>query len=93
MEVAMRITALLIVAATAASLAGQALAQEATARKGTRNYVPPEPVSSESLEKATAPHTFEGCMASWDAKTHISKSDWRKICERDIRSRAAHSGQ
>jgi hypothetical protein len=88
----MRITALLIVVATTASVAGQALAQEATARRGTRNYVPPEPVSSEALEKATAPHTLEGCMASWDPKTHISKSAWRKICQRDIRARAAHSG-
>jgi len=89
----MRVSSLLIVAVAAGCLAGQTLAQEVTARKGTRNYVPPEPISPESAERAEAPHTFEGCLASWDASTHISKSAWRRICQRAVRSRAAHSGQ
>jgi len=37
-------------------------------------------------------NTLEGCMATWDASTHISKDKWREICRRQIRARAAHSG-
>ena len=38
-------------------------------------------------EKASATHqpTVEECMASWDDKTHITKTSWRLICERQIK--------
>ena len=57
-------------------------------RKGTRLYRPDE---SEAQEKAAAEKTsgekkLDECMASWDTKTHIAKSNWRQICEREIKN-------
>jgi hypothetical protein len=37
-------------------------------------------------------NTLDGCMAAWDPATHISKDQWREICQRQIRANAAHSG-
>jgi hypothetical protein len=63
-------------------------------RKGTRAYMPDESVDYSALvegqEKATAPaeqtaqQKLDQCMASWDTKTHITKANWRKICERQL---------
>ena len=61
-------------------------------RKGTRNYSPDdagaatEPKDAESSAEATEARKvrLENCMASWDSKTHITKSSWRKICERQL---------
>ena len=45
----------------------------------------------EGQEKAAATHEptaeerLEECMASWDDKTHITKSSWRQICQRQIK--------
>jgi hypothetical protein len=53
-------------------------------RKGTRIYTP------DTLEPTTTSHEqnskekIDECMASWDAKTHITKAAWRKICERQL---------
>ena len=63
-------------------------------RKGTRVYTPDESADYKDLvegqEKATATHDakseekLERCMASWDSGTHITKPNWRKICERQL---------
>jgi hypothetical protein len=63
-------------------------------RKGTRVYTPDESadysVLVEGQEKATATTEptnqlkLDRCMASWDVKTHITKANWRKICEREL---------
>lgn len=90
MEGVVRISGLLLAAATSGIiLAGLADAQEG--RKGTRNYAPADAANA-TTEPAAAVNTLEGCIASWDAGTHISKEDWREICLRELRARAAHSG-
>jgi hypothetical protein len=33
--------------------------------------------------------SLEGCMATWDKGTHISKSRWREICQRNANDREA----
>ena len=63
-------------------------------RKGTRVYAPDESADYKELvegqEKATATHDatsqekLDQCMASWDSGTHITKPNWRKICERQL---------
>jgi len=63
-------------------------------RKGTRVYTPDDSVDYGALvegqEKATATtestaqQKLDQCMASWDTKTHITKANWRKICEREL---------
>lgn len=63
------------------------------ARKGTRNYVPDTaPAATPDTAPATDPaahaKALEDCIAIWDAKTHITKSKWREICERQIKERA-----
>jgi hypothetical protein len=69
------------------------------ARKGTRNYRPDDagapgsssatttPPPSDKPEAAADTRTLEGCMATWDAGTHITKSRWREICQRNINAR------
>ncbi len=32
-------------------------------------------------------------MAIWDRDTHITKSEWRKICQRQIKDRELGSGR
>ena len=63
-------------------------------RKGTRVYTPDETQDYKALvegeEKALTTHEptpqekIDQCMASWDSKTHITKANWRKICERQL---------
>ena len=69
---------------------------EIEGRKGTRLYTSDESVDYGTLvegqEKAAATHEpttherVDQCMASWDAKTHITKASWRQICEREIKN-------
>ena len=93
MEVAVQVSGLLLAAAATAILAGQAFAQDETARKGTRNNIPADAASTTAAKEVEARvNTLEGCMASWDASTHISKEAWHEICQRELRARAAHSG-
>ena len=64
-------------------------------RRGTRLYRPGDTESDDPLvegeEKTTATHEptteerLEECMASWDEKTHITRSGWRLICQRQIK--------
>ena len=61
------------------------------ARKGIRLYGPDVPdegaMRGESLpSEQTAKEKIDQCMASWDTKTHITKSSWREICEREIKN-------
>jgi hypothetical protein len=70
------------------------------ARKGTRNYVPDDGGTAEAPQETAPGQTdpaadvkaLEECIAIWDAGTHITKSKWREICERQIKARGAHSG-
>jgi hypothetical protein len=62
-------------------------------RKGTRVFTPDDSgdygVLLEGQEEATATteptaqQKLDRCIASWDAQTHITKANWRKICERE----------
>jgi hypothetical protein len=60
-------------------------------RKGTRNYSADDSGAATDLKDADSSSKTEArkgrldnCMASWDSKTHIPKSNWRKICERQL---------
>ena len=63
-------------------------------RKGTRVYTPDGSEDYRTLvegeEKAiatpeqAAKEKLDQCMASWDTKTHITKANWWKICERQL---------
>ena len=72
---------------------GRSFVVKTEGRKGTRLYdVPDEEADlTEAEEKAAATHEptaedrLEECMASWDEKTHITKSSWRLICQRQIK--------
>ena len=72
---------------------GRSFVVKTEGRKGTRLYRPDdsEGYDSEAEEKATATHEptteerIDQCMASWDAETHITKSGWRLICQRQIK--------
>jgi len=61
-------------------------------RKGTRLYRPDpdEAAAAAKWETAhsdqTANKKLDDCLASWDAKTHLAKSNWRQICEREIKN-------
>jgi hypothetical protein len=95
--------ALVLCAAAAPSLAlpgSKPVAEERpsvwqpAARKGTRNYVPdagpaatPD-TTAPAADPAAHAKALEDCIAIWDAKTHITKSKWREICERQIKERA-----
>lgn len=69
------------------------------ARKGTRNFRTDDADAPGAPSTSTAPalpdkpadaadtHTLESCMATWDKGTHISKSRWREICQRNINAR------
>jgi hypothetical protein len=63
-----------------------------TGRKGTRNYMPDaDEISAEAKENATqsadtTKARLDQCMASWDRNTHITQSNWRQICEREIKA-------
>ena len=74
---------------------GRSFVVKTEGRKGTRLYrtdVPDEGGDlSEAEEKTAATHEptaeerLDQCMASWDEKTHITKSSWRLICQRQIK--------
>jgi hypothetical protein len=63
-------------------------------RKSTRddradNKITPEPPQS-TQDKIDGPisaatHLLEGCMAIWDADTHITRSRWKENCKRQIK--------
>jgi hypothetical protein len=40
-----------------------------------------EPATAEP-PKSLATESLESCMARWDAKTHMTKDDWRRTCKR-----------
>jgi hypothetical protein len=62
---------------------------EPVARKGTRAYAP----DGAAMAAGTQPQTsstndaLEQCMATWDAGTHITKSNWKTICIRQLKER------
>jgi hypothetical protein len=62
------------------------------ARKGTRSYapdaLPATPDTAPADDPAAHAEALAGCIATWDAKTHITRSKWREICERQIKERA-----
>ncbi len=65
-------------------------------RKGTRLYRPDDAgVDKEGAEADSEglfysqTETLEACMETWDRETHISKSRWREICQREIKARNA----
>lgn len=74
-------------------------AVQLAARKGTRNFrtddadtpgapstttTPPPPDKPADAAEA---NTLDACMATWDKGTHISKSRWREICQRNANDR------
>ena len=79
---------------TVATVGPNHLELKTEGRKGTRVYTPDESADYKELvegqEKAAATHDetsqekLEQCMASWDSGTHITKPNWRKICERQL---------
>jgi hypothetical protein len=61
-------------------------------RKGTRAYRPdgtaattsePAPETTPSI---SAKDKLDQCLDTWDAGTHITKSKWREICQRQLKS-------
>lgn len=66
---------------------------QAHAGTGARNYRPSE---GKSAAPETAPEeggtettgTLEGCIASWDRGTHMTKDEWRNACKRVMDQRA-----
>ena len=40
--------------------------------------------TAQQKTESTAQQKLDQCMASWDTKTHITKANWRKICEREL---------
>ena len=79
---------------TVPSIGSDHLVVKTEGRKGTRAYTPDESEDYKALvegqEKATATddvtsqEKLERCMESWDGGTHITKPNWRKICERQL---------
>src|SRR5262245_41030660 len=49
-----------------------------------------EPVDEVQSIKRRAPETWltTSCLADWDAQTHMTKTEWRRTCERVSRERA-----
>ena len=86
--------ALALEGSTVTAIGSNHLVVKSEGRKGTRVYTPDESEDYKALvegqEKATATHDatsqdkLEQCMASWDSGTHITKPNWRKICERQL---------
>jgi hypothetical protein len=52
----------------------------------------PQAGNQPDVPKFAAPDSLEGCMETWDAETHITKAEWRKICQRQIKEREAQPG-
>jgi hypothetical protein len=63
------------------------------ARRGTRNYMTddttPLDTSPAATDAASEAKALEDCIAIWDAGTHITKSKWREICQRQLKERGA----
>src|SRR5215471_19329841 len=49
-----------------------------------------EPVDEVQAIKQRAPEDWltTACLADWDAQTHMTKTEWRRTCERVSRERA-----
>ena len=65
---------------------------EQIARKGTRAYKPDGaspalPADASQTESPTSDDALAQCIAAWDAGTHISPSNWREICKRQLNDR------
>ena len=71
--------------------------QDIAARRGTRNYRPEgdsattTPTTTPSAKEVNPSATSTAdklaqCMETWDTGTHISKSKWREICQRQLRA-------
>ncbi len=80
--------------AIAPPAAGIAQVVEPAARKGTRAYrpdgaAPPVPADAAQGTAQSGDDALAQCIASWDAGTHISPSNWREICKRQLRDRDA----
>ena len=94
LALAARDQALALDASKATAIGSNPFVVKTEGRKGTRVYTPDETQDYKALvegeEKALATHEptpqekLDQCMASWDTKTHITKANWRKICERQL---------
>lgn len=69
---------------------------EPAVRKGTRKYRADEtpaataPADSTTTAKSRGPSRADKlsqCMDTWDTGTHITKSKWREICQRQLNER------
>ena len=66
---------------------------EVQARKGTRLYSPdgtgaaPTLPADTATQAQSAEEALEQCMNTWDTGTHITKSKWREICQRQLKDR------
>ena len=86
--------ALALEGSTVTAIGSDHLVVKTEGRKGTRVYTPDESADYKALvegqEKVTETHNatsqekLERCMESWDSGTHITKPNWRKICERQL---------
>ena len=69
------------------------------ARKGTRNYdsgdsdIGTVPSTIMTNNEVTDRDLLKECMGTWDAATHITKSKWGEICERQIRERSEYRSE
>jgi hypothetical protein len=63
------------------------------ARKGTRIYdaatETPHDTTSDQADQATEAQALADCIAIWDEGTHITKSKWGEICQRQLKERGA----
>jgi hypothetical protein len=48
---------------------------------------PDKPADAAAAANPDDTHSLENCMATWDKGTHISKSRWREICQRNANDR------
>jgi len=48
----------------------------------------PETAPDEGALDLETTGTFEGCVASWDRGTHMTKNEWRNACKRVMDQRA-----
>lgn len=65
---------------------------EQIARKGTRAYkpdgaTPALPADASQAKSPPGDDALAQCIATWDAGTHISPSNWREICKRQLNDR------
>jgi hypothetical protein len=68
--------ALALEGSTVTAIGSDHLVVKTEGRKGTRVYTPDESADYKAL--------VEGQEKSWDSGTHITKPNWRKICERQL---------